>query len=136
MSQIDTRHKPVINGNPTQGLQKSTETRPSNGAAGTSFVRNVRGKLSDSFKIRSTKTSKLTSATQVSEIELQPLAGRKRDQMVGDLTRVLRSIREIESEDGEDETSKLCKIMLQEQIRRLMLIDGTQVEPDELKGSA
>ncbi|MEO0327120.1 MAG: hypothetical protein AAF217_00840 [Pseudomonadota bacterium] len=136
MSRIGTGNQAAIDRNPTQGLQHATQARPSNAAVNLGVVQQVRSRLADNFKIRTKKTKHLTSATEVADTELQALAGRKRDQMVGELTRLLSTIQKIEEMDGEDETSRLCTIMLREHIRRLLLVDGIQTETDELKGSA
>jgi len=136
MSRIETR-----NTNSLINAQQNAEASRSSvaGAAASSAARSiwqVQSKLSGNRKIRSKKAKQLVSASDISETDLQPLMGKRRDEMIGDLTRMLVSIHEYDGESGEDETSRLCKMMLGEHVRRLTLIKGTQIVSDGLRGSA
>lgn len=136
MSRIDTRNDTFINQRTAQGSSRVNPAEQSSQVAGAFGVRNVRSKLGDSFRAKSKKKKRLASASDISEALLQPIAGRKRDEFIGDLTRLMNTLSNIEKSLGEDETSMLCKVMLKEQIRRLLLVEGAQVDADNLRGSA
>ncbi len=68
--------------------------------------------------------------------DIQPLRDRRKDQLIGDISRIISKLDEMDGLDGEDDVSQLCKVMLHEHIRRLNLISGTQTESDTLKGTA
>ncbi len=136
MSRIDTRNEPFINQRPAANNARVEGKDSSNVPAGAFGVKNIRSRIGESFRIRSKKTRRLSSATDISEASLQPLAGKKREEFIGDLTRLLNCMIEIERNLGEDETSSLCKVMLKEQIRRMLLVDGAQSDADVLRGNA
>jgi len=82
------------------------------------------------------KTSAVAGNKAVLAGDIQPLRDRRKDQLIGDISRIISKIDELEEMEGEEDVSKLCKVMLHEHIRRLTLISGTQVEADTLKGTA
>ena len=88
------------------------------------------------MKTRAKREKKFSSIKDISETDLQPLMGAKREQLIGDLSRILVSIQNFEEQAGEDETSLLCKMMLKEQVRRMLLVKGGQTESDNLRGTA
>jgi len=68
--------------------------------------------------------------------DIQPLRNRRKDQLIGDISRIISKLDAMEGMDDGDDVSKLCKVMLHEHVRRLSLISGTQIESDTLKGTA
>ena len=83
MSRIGTETQAPLNRASAQGMEKANQAKPSTAVGNAGMIRQVRSRLADSFKVKSKKTRHLTSATEISDTELQPLSGRKRDQMVG-----------------------------------------------------
>ncbi len=137
MSRIETKNNTAIVQNPNSGDVKGSSKL--NNAATPHAIKqftNIRSKFSGNKKLTSKKSKKLVAASDIAETDLQPLAGKNRDQMMGDLSRILVAIQSYDDAKGEDETSQLCKMMLNEHVRRLAMITGTQVESDGLKGSA
>jgi len=137
MSRIETRNNAAISPNNNQVDVKGNSKL--NNAATPQAVKqfaNIRSKFSGSKKLISKKAKKLVAASDIAETDLQPLSGKNRDQMMGDLSRILIAINSYDDAKGEDETSQLCKIMLNEHIRRLAMIAGTEIISDGLKGSA
>ncbi|MEM8651231.1 MAG: hypothetical protein AAGF54_11925 [Pseudomonadota bacterium] len=88
------------------------------------------------LKTRAKREKKFSSIKDISEADLQPLMGAKREQLIGDLSRILVAIQNFEEQAGEDDTSVLCKMMLKEQVRRMLLVKGGQTEADNLRGTA
>ncbi len=137
MSRIETKNNAAITQNPNLGAAtgNSKLTNTATPQAVKHFA-NIRSKYSRNKKLGSKKSKKLVAASDIAETDLQPLAGKNRDQMIGDLSRILMAIQSYDNAKGEDETSQLCKMMLNEHVRRLSMIKGTQVMSDGLKGSA
>lgn len=137
MSRIETRNNTAISTNHNQVDVKGNSKL--NNAVTPQAVKqfaNIRSKFSGSKKLTSKKAKKLVAASDIAETDLQPLSGKNRDQMMGDLSRILMAITSYDDAKGEDETSQLCKVMLNEHIRRLAMIAGTEIMSDGLKGSA
>ena len=137
MSRIETRNNNAISPNHNQVDVKGNSKL--NNAATPQAIKqftNIRSKFSGSKKLTTKKAKKLVAASDIAETDLQPLSGKNRDQMMGDLSRILVAITSYDNAKGEDETSQLCKVMLNEHIRRLTMIAGTEIVSDGLKGSA
>jgi len=137
MSRIETRNNTAVSPNHNQVDVKGNSKL--NNAATPQAVKqftNIRSKFSDAKKLTSKKAKKLVAASDIAETDLQPLSGKNRDQMMGDLSRILMAITSYDDAKGEDETSQLCKVTLNEHIRRLAMIAGTEIMSDGLKGSA
>jgi len=137
MSRIETRNNTSIIQPPVPGGVKGNSNL--NNTATPQAIKqftNIRSKFSGNKKLTSKKAKKLVAASDVSETDLQPLSGKNRDQMMGDLSRILVAIHSYDDAKGEDDTSQLCKVMLNEHLRRLSMIAGTEVVSDGLKGSA
>ncbi len=137
MSRIETKNNAAIIQNPNSG-DVSANSKLANAATPQAIKRfsNIRSKFSGNKKLTSKKSKKLVAASDIAETDLQPLAGKNRDQMIADLSRILVAIQSYDDTKGEDETSQLCKMMLNEHVRRLAMITGTQVMSDGLKGNA
>lgn len=137
MSRIETKNNAAITQNPNSG-DVSVNSKLANAATPQAIKHftNIRSKFSGNKKLSSKKSKKLVAASDIAETDLQPLAGKNRDQMMGDLSRILVAIQSYDDAKGEDETSQLCKMMLNEHVRRLSMITGTQVMSDGLKGNA
>lgn len=137
MSRVDTRNNTnIIQSNQAGGVDKGSKL---NEAASKQAVRqftNIREKFKGNQSITSKKTKRVVAASDIEETDLQPLAGKNRDQMMAELSQILVSILAHDEMTGEDDTSKLCKMMLNEHVRRLSMITGTEVVSDGLKGSA
>ena len=137
MSRIETRNNSAVSPNHNQVDVKGNAKL--NNAATPQAIKqfaNIHSKFSKSKKLVSKKAKKLVRASDIAETDLQPLSGKNRDQMMGDLSRILVAITSYDDAKGEDETSQLCKVMLNEHIRRLSMIAGTEIISDGLKGSA
>ena len=93
-----------------------------------------RDRLNNASKKHGTQASSKT--TQVLTADLQPLRDKRRDDLIAEIASIIHTIEHIEEFDGQDETTKLCKLMLMEHTRRLLLIQDTQVDSDGLKGTA
>ena len=137
MSRIETRNNPVITPSPNTG-NVAGNSKLDNAATPQAIKRfsNIREKFSGNNKVATKKAKKLVAASDIAETDLQPLAGKNRDQMMGDLSRILLAIHSYDETKGEDETSQLCKMMLNEHVRRLSMIEGTEIVSDGLKGNA
>lgn len=137
MSRIETKNNTAINQTPVQGgVAGGNKLNETVSKQAIQQFSNIREKFNGNKKVASKKSKRIVAATDISETDLQPLAGKNRDQMMGDLSRILVSLMDYDSAGGEDDTSKLCKMMLNEHVRRLSLISGTEVVSDGLKGSA
>lgn len=137
MSRIETRNNAAVSPNSSQVDVKGNAKL--NNAATPQAIKqftNIRSKFSGSKKLAGKKAKKLVAASDIAETDLQPLTGKNRDQMMGDLSRILVAITSYDDAKGEDETSQLCKLMLNEHIRRLAMIAGTEIMSDGLKGNA
>lgn len=137
MSRIETRNNAAVSPNSNQVDVKGNAKL--NNAATPQAIKqftNIRSKFSGSKKLAGKKAKKLVAASDIAETDLQPLTGKNRDQMMGDLSRILVAITSYDDAKGEDETSQLCKLMLNEHIRRLAMIAGTEIMSDGLKGNA
>jgi len=137
MSRIETRNNPAVTQVPQNG--DVAKTANLNNAATPQAVQrfsNIREKFSGKEKIASKKSKRIAFASDIAETDLQPLSGKNRDQMMAELSRILVSILHYEEAQGEDETSQLFKVMINEHVRRLSLVTVTQVNSDGLKGSA
>ena len=80
------------------------------------------------------KISSVAGNKAVLSGDIQPLRNRRKDQLIGDISRIISKLDEMQGMD--DDVSSLCKIMLHEHVRRLSLISGTPIESDTLKGTA
>jgi hypothetical protein len=139
MSRIDTRNNTAITQPPIQsGIEGKSKLNDAATPQAVKRFSNIRSKFSDAKNLitKTRKNKKLVSASDIEETDLQPLSGKNRDQMMGELSRILVAIDTYEDARGEDETSQLCKMMLGEHVRRLSLVSGTEVVSDGLKGSA
>ena len=137
MSRIETKNNTAITQLPGSGDVKGNSqlTNAATPQAIKQFT-NIRSKFSSKKKLTSKKAKKLVAASDIAETDLQPLSGKNRDQMMGDLSRILVAISSYDEAKGEDETSQLCKMMLSEHVRRLSMIAGTEIVSDGLKGTA
>jgi len=93
MSRIETRNNTAVVQTPNQGDVKSNSKL--NNAATPLAIKhftNIRSKFSDGKKIIAKKAKKLVAASDIAETDLQPLSGKNRDQMMGDLSRILMAI--------------------------------------------
>lgn len=137
MSRIDTKiNVAAAHAQAAEAAAKSDGVASTSNAANAQRIFQVQKKQNKNRKISSGKLRKLHSPSDISETDLQPLMGKKRDDLIAGLSRVLVSIQEYEQEAGEDETSNLCKMMLGEHVRRLTLVQGTQIVSDGLRGNA
>ncbi len=138
MSRIETRNNPNITQTTPSGDAVKNSKLINNAATPQAVQRftKIRDKFVGNKKIAIKKTKRLVAASDIEEVDLQPLSGKNRDEMMGDLSRILVSLTTYEQSRGTDETSQLCKMMLSEHVRRLSLISGTEVVSDGLKGSA
>lgn len=137
MSRIETRNNPnVVQPNQAGGAEKSSKLNEAASKQAVKQFANIREKFKGNQKITSKKSKRVVAASDVEETDLQPLAGKNRDQMMAELSQILVSILAHDEMTGEDDTSKLCKMMLNEHVRRLSMITGTEVVSDGLKGSA
>ena len=120
----------------TAGLSKNNKADGASSNAAMQRVFQLETKREKNRTIGQKKQKKLNAPSDISETDLQPLTGKNREDVIGELSKILITIQEIEADDGEDETTNLCKMMLSEHIRRLMLVQGTEVVSDGLKGYA
>lgn len=138
MSRIETRNNPanITQANQTGSASKTSKLNETASKQAVQQFSNIREKFKGNQKIGSKKSKRIVAASDISETDLQPLSGKNRDQMMGELSRILVSILAHDEINGEDDTSQLCKMMLNEHVRRLSMISGTEVVSDGLKGSA
>jgi len=136
VSRIDTGSQPSINRSPTTG----PANKQSVSSAATPFaVRSnwqIRERTASQQKEKLKKNKRLTSTREVIEADIMPLSGKKRQQMVADITRLIDAINRDEEENGGDSVSDLCKSMLNEHLRRLMILPEFQTDSTGLKGTA
>ena len=134
MSRVEPRilsHSHTQSGHEINGQNKIDNVA---GASRSIAVTRVRKKPARESRELPGKLRKLSGSKEVLASDLTPLRGRKKEQMIGDLARIVAKIEEFEKNDPEDQVAMLCKVMLSEQMRRLSLINGTQVESNNLGG--
>lgn len=136
MSRIETRVQTPLQRSESPSVSKSEESNPVAGSQNARKISRLRERSKSDNKVGSKKSQSLSGLKQVLSSDIQPLRERKRDELISDITRILQTIERIEEVEGEDETTTLCKVMLSEQARRLLLVHGTQIESDGLKGTA
>lgn len=137
MSRIETKHNTAITQAPQNGdLAKSSKLNNAATPLAIQRFTNIREKFEGKQKISSKKSKRIVFASDIAETDLQPLSGKNRDQMMAELSRILVSIVQYDEARGEDETSQLFKVMVNEHVRRLSLITATEVNSDGLRGSA
>ena len=134
MSRVEPR---ILSHSHTQSGHEVSGSNRSDNAAGASrsiAVTRVRKKPARESKELPGKLRKLSGTKEILASDVTPLRGRKKDQLIGDLARIIEKIERFEEDDPNDQVALLCKVMLSEQMRRLSLINGTQVESNSLGG--
>lgn len=136
MSRIETRVQTPLQRLDNPVTPAKPEANPAAAASPTRKLTRLRSKNWIKSKVDAKRAGALAQLKQVLNSDVQPLRDRRREELITDITRILQTIEQIEGFEGEDETTRLCKIMLNEHARRLLLVQGTQIESDGLKGTA
>jgi len=136
MSRIETRVQTPLQRSDSQGVSNGPTANPVAGSQNARRITKSRPRNWGHNKVGSKNSEGLSELKQVLSSDVQPLRDRRREELITDITRILQTIEQIEKLEGEDETTMLCKVMLSEHARRLLLVQGTQIESDGLKGSA
>jgi hypothetical protein len=137
MSRIETRvPTPLQQTSPAENLQNAAGLGHVAGSAKLKRLRKVPPRNQSQQDIKEKTSEGISQAKQVQSADIAPLRDHRRDQMVGEISQLIGKIETIEDFEGADEVSQLCKMMLQEQMRRLLMISGTQIDSDGLKGTA
>lgn len=136
MSRIETRVQTPLQRSDSAGVSANSESNPTAANQAARRITRLRPKNWTNSKANSKRSGALAQIKQVLNSDIQPLRDRKREELITDISRILQTIEQIEGFEGEDETTRLCKVMLSEHARRLLLVQGTQIESDGLKGTA
>lgn len=136
MSRIETRVQTPLQLSDSAANVAKPEQNPAAATSSTRRLNRLRSKNWTKSKADTKRSGILAKAKQVLSSDVQPLRDRSREELITDITRILQTIEQIEQIEGEDETTRLCRVMLNEHARRLLLVQGTQIESDGLKGTA
>lgn len=136
MSRVDTGGQSSFNRAQGAGPAKTAGIKNTAPTQGVSNSWQIQSKAKLKQKERTKRGSKLSSICEVQDTDIAPLLGKKRQKIIADLTRILAELEQKDELQGEDEVSVLCKSMLHEHLRRLVLLPDTETDAEFLKGTA
>ena len=136
MSRVDTGGQSSFNRAQGAGPAKTAGIKNTVPAQGVTNSWQIQTKTKLARKERTKRGGKLASICEVQDSDIAPLLGKKRQNIIADLTRILAELEHKDELQGEDEVSALCKSMLHEHLRRLVLLPDTEADAEILKGTA
>ncbi|MEL7430520.1 MAG: hypothetical protein AAFN43_11035 [Pseudomonadota bacterium] len=134
MSRIEPRTLPQSQTQPGGEVPGGRQVGEVAGASRAVSVTRTRRKPARETKELQGKLRKIAGSKEVLASDVTPLRGRRKEQLIGEIARIIEKIERFEEDDPDDKVTLLCKVMLREHMRRLSLVVGTQVESNSLGG--